>query len=86
MSVTTEGRNIIIAPEGEHKHTVIWLHGLGDSADGFLPVFKGSKIFGTNTKIVLLTAPIRAVTVNGGMKMNSWFDFRNVEVNETNYQ
>jgi len=23
-----------------HKKTLIWLHGLGDTADGFLPVFK----------------------------------------------
>lgn len=39
MSITKEGRNIIIGPSGEHKYTVIWLHGLGDSANGFLPVF-----------------------------------------------
>ena len=25
-------------------------------------------------KVLLLTAPIRPVTVNGGMEMNSWYD------------
>ncbi len=26
--------------QGDHKATVIWLHGLGDSGDGFAPVHR----------------------------------------------
>jgi len=51
------------------------LHGLGDSAEGFLDVFTSSWSFvGDKTKVLLLTAPMRAVTGNGGAVMNSWYD------------
>lgn len=30
-----------LAPKGEkHRGTLIWLHGLGDSSDGFRPLFE----------------------------------------------
>jgi hypothetical protein len=33
-------RDIHLTPEnGEHKYTVIWMHGLGDSSEGFLDFF-----------------------------------------------
>jgi len=32
------------------------MHGLGDSADGYLPIFKNWSLVG-NAKVVLLTAP-----------------------------
>ena len=59
--------------------SLIWLHGLGDSSAGFLdyfqhqlsPVFKGARI-------KLLHAPIRPVTLNGGMKMASWYDIKHL--------
>ena len=31
--------DIYLTPEGEHKYTLIWMHGLGDSSDGFLDFF-----------------------------------------------
>jgi predicted esterase len=31
--------DIILKPEGEHKYTIIWMHGLGDSSNGFLDFF-----------------------------------------------
>ena len=57
--------------------SLIWLHGLGDTSAGFLdyfsesnsPVFKGARI-------QLLHAPIKPVTINGGMSMPSWYDIR----------
>jgi predicted esterase len=33
--------DIILTPVGEHKYTVIWMHGLGDSPEGFLSFFYG---------------------------------------------
>ena len=35
----TDDKDIVLTPEGEHKYTVIWMHGLGDSAEGFLDFF-----------------------------------------------
>jgi hypothetical protein len=58
--------------------TVIWMHGLGDSADGFLDVFSKpdySLDIGT-IKYVLLNAPENPVTMNGGAKMRSWYDMK----------
>ena len=40
-SVEKIGDHIILNPPGEHTHTLIWMHGLGDSAKGFYPVFIG---------------------------------------------
>lgn len=54
------------------------MHGLGDSADGFLDVFTDQAInpVTDDTKVVLLTAPSRAVTINAGMVMPSWYDMK----------
>ena len=54
------------------------MHGLGDSAEGFLDVFtdKGVIPVSDDTKVVLLTAPSRPVTINSGMVMPSWYDMK----------
>ncbi len=59
---------------------------LGDTAEGFLDIFndKSSPVTPT-TKIVLLTAPIRQVTINFGMQMTSWFDFKDFKVTDENF-
>lgn len=62
------------------------MHGLGDTANGYLDIFT-SKInpVTPSTKVVLLTAPIRKVTINFGMESTSWFDFKNFEVTTENF-
>lgn len=48
--------------------------GLGDSAEGFEDFFDSSSSpCLPTTKVVLLTAPIKPVTINFGMKMPSWY-------------
>ena len=66
---------IYVEPTGEHKYTLIFLHGLGDSAKGIHKYFgiKGSPLKISNMRIVLPTAPRRNMTVNK-MQMNSWYD------------
>mmetsp|Transcript_1443 Transcript_1443/g.3641 ORF Transcript_1443/g.3641 Transcript_1443/m.3641 type:complete len:271 (+) Transcript_1443:61-873(+) len=63
------------APPGATTARVIWLHGLGDTADGwaFLPKLLESKGF-DYVDFVLPTAPSIPITVNGGMYMPGWFD------------
>jgi predicted esterase len=61
-------------PNGEHTATLVWLHGLGDSAYGFVPYFSKPKLRFPTLKIVLPTATQMPVTVNHGMVMNSWYD------------
>ena len=62
----------------EHKYTLIWLHGLGDSAHGYSEIFASSqhKLVPLNCKIVLPTAPVQAVTFNNGQKMTSWYNIK----------
>ena len=69
-------KDIILTPTAGHKHTLVWMHGLGDSAEGFLDFFYNPDpmLPNKNTKVVLLNAPCVPVTCNGGMVMNSWYD------------
>ena len=62
-------------PTAEHRFTLIFLHGLGDSAKGLEKYFavKGSPLKISNLRIVLPTAPRNTVTLNK-MQMNSWYD------------
>jgi len=68
--------DIYLTPTAEHKYTLLWMHGLGDSAEGFLDFFYSPKsvVPNANTKVILLNAPKQPVTCNGGYAMNSWYD------------
>lgn len=62
-----------IPRDHEHKQTLIWLHGLGDTARGFEDLFSDTSlgIVPPTCKIVLPTAPIR---MYGGTRMTSWYN------------
>ena len=68
--------DITLTPVEEHKYTLIWLHGLGDTAEGFLNFFYSEKPWlpNMNTKVILLEAPKQPVTINNGEMMHSWYD------------
>ena len=52
---------------------VIWLHGLGADASDFLPVIN-ALVLPRPTRFVFPNAPVRPVTINGGMRMRAWYD------------
>ena len=55
---------------------VILLHGLGDTAEGWL---HGAHFLAESlpeTRFLLPTAPVQPVSLNGGMAMPSWYDIR----------
>jgi predicted esterase len=60
------------ANNSTHKKTLIWLHGLGDSYNGFKDLFENLQL--PNTRIVIPNAPNVPVTINGGMVMPAWYD------------
>ena len=68
------GRHLIVEPLAAHNATLVWMHGLGDSAQGFVDVFSDPRFTLPGLKTVLLTADEHPVTLNGGMVMNSWYD------------
>ena len=65
---------LILQPAKPADACVIWLHGLGADRYDFLPVAEALQETLLSTRFVLPQAPTRAVTVNGGYEMPSWYD------------
>jgi len=67
-------RNIVInsSPANAPKKICIFLHGLGDTGEGWSMAFKA--MANSKVKYIFPTAPTMGVTLNGGFVMNSWFD------------
>jgi phospholipase/carboxylesterase len=60
---------------------VIWLHGLGDSGNGFspvVPVLKLPKDHGI--RFIFPHAPEQPVTINQGYIMRSWYDIKSMDL------
>jgi phospholipase/carboxylesterase len=53
--------------------TVIWLHGLGADGHDFEPIVDALELDG-GYRFVFPHAPVRPVTINGGLPMRAWFD------------
>ena len=61
-------------PSEKHDASVIWMHGLGASSSDFADMPRIIKRPGT--RWVFPNAPVRAVTLNNGYPMPSWYDIR----------
>lgn len=66
------GKTIVQQAQAVHTATVIVLHGLGDTAEGW--AFLGPELKVQGVKWVYPTAPTRPITLNGGVPMPGWFD------------
>lgn len=57
------------------KACVIWLHGLGATADDFIPAVPYLNLpDALKVKFVFPQAPVRPVTINSGWEMPAWYD------------
>lgn len=65
---------IEIDPVGDHKASVIWLHGLGANGHDFEPVVAELGLVEKGVRFVLPHAPFRKITLNGGAMMPGWYD------------
>lgn len=78
MAAVQALKTLVVPPAagGMPSATVFLLHGLGDSAHGWVDVARmlGRQQALQHIRFVLPTAPVQPVTVNMGMKMTSWFD------------
>jgi phospholipase/carboxylesterase len=56
---------VIYHPKAEHKYTLIWMHGLGDSAYGCRDMFLLDRFIKLpeGCKIIMPTAPTRKVSI-----------------------
>lgn len=63
------------------KHAIIWLHGLGATANDFPPIVPH---LGLNperpVRFIFPQAPNRPITVNGGMVMPGWYDIKGIDI------
>jgi len=63
------------------KHAVIWLHGLGADGHDFEPIVPELVDRAWPAlRFVFPHAPVRPVTVNGGMPMRAWYDITGMEI------
>jgi len=66
-----------INPPGTPRACIIWLHGLGADGHDFEPLIPQLGLVDTlGVRVILPHAPVRAVTINGGMEMPAWYDIR----------
>jgi phospholipase/carboxylesterase len=61
---------------------IIWLHGLGADGHDFEPivpelVHRGERAW----RFIFPNAPVRPVTINGGMRMRAWYDIKGLDRN-----
>jgi phospholipase/carboxylesterase len=62
--------------------SVIWLHGLGADGNDFVPIvpelgMPPARAF----RFIFPHAPVRAVTINNGMRMRAWYDIAAADLN-----
>jgi len=65
------------------SHSVIWLHGLGASGDDFVPVVPELGVpADLGVRFVFPHAPVRPITINGGMAMRGWYDITSLDFDQ----
>jgi phospholipase/carboxylesterase len=63
------------------RWSVLWLHGLGADGHDFVPLVP--ELVRPNwpaMRFVFPHAPVRAVTINAGMRMRAWYDIRDFDL------
>jgi phospholipase/carboxylesterase len=63
------------------RHAVIWLHGLGADGNDFVPIVP--ELVDPRwppLRFVFPHAPVRPITINGGMAMRAWYDISGMEI------
>ena len=69
-----------IEPGGDADGAVIWLHGLGADGHDFEPIVPELRLDGLlKLRFVFPHAPVRPVTINGGMAMRAWYDIMTLD-------
>jgi phospholipase/carboxylesterase len=71
---------VIVETGPEPVGSVIWLHGLGADGHDFEPLVPELRLpHSMPLRFVFPHAPVRPVTINGGMRMRAWYDIRSFD-------
>ncbi|MGY6553197.1 MAG: alpha/beta hydrolase [Wenzhouxiangella sp.] len=63
------------------QHAVIWLHGLGADGNDFVPIVSHLRSAASRpVRFIFPHAPVRPVTINGGMAMRAWYDILGLQI------
>ena len=71
----SDPQTVEVETGAEPSASVIWLHGLGADGHDFEPIVPELRLPATlPVRFVFPHAPVRPVTLNGGMAMRAWYD------------
>jgi phospholipase/carboxylesterase len=60
--------------------SIIWMHGLGADAHDFEPAVPMLQLdSGRSLRFVFPNAPVRPVTIDGGLQMRAWYDLKSMD-------
>jgi len=63
------------------RWTILWLHGLGADGNDFAPIVPELvRPQWPAVRFVFPHAPVRAVTINAGMRMRAWYDIHDLDL------
>jgi len=72
---------IEIQPGNAADAAIIWLHGLGADGHDFVPIVPELGLPADHgLRFIFPHAPVRPVTINGGMAMRAWYDILGFEM------
>ncbi|KAJ2491710.1 hypothetical protein IWW37_002034 [Coemansia sp. RSA 2050] len=71
--------SVVLKLRGAHTASVIFIHGLGDSGNGWEPVARMLAHKQPHVKFILPNAPEQPVSLNGGYRMPSWYDIKSLD-------
>jgi phospholipase/carboxylesterase len=73
---------VVVEPQGPHRASVIWLHGLGADGHDFEPIVPHLELpRELGVRFVFPNAPRIPVSINMGMVMPAWYDIRDLDPN-----
>jgi phospholipase/carboxylesterase len=71
---------IEVETSGDVRASVIWLHGLGADGHDFEPIVPELQLPPEpGVRFVFPHAPMRPVTINGGVTMRAWYDIKSLD-------
>ena len=78
----SDPQTVEVETGAEPTASVIWLHGLGADGHDFEPIVPELRLPDTlPLRFVFPHAPVRPVTLNGGMAMRAWYDIISLDRN-----
>ncbi|KAJ1918783.1 hypothetical protein H4219_002402 [Mycoemilia scoparia] len=70
---------IVVSALKKHTATMIMLHGLGDTGHGWSFLAQYMRAYIPHVKFIFPNAPVRPISLNGGMPMPGWFDIYSLD-------